>query len=127
MEVRTGPLSESQLEQEIDNLAGLLARKGLRELQVAFGWDCNLSIDEMWQYQPVKSAELSSFISGAEERGILTLGKGDLFCRCENFEFILCHESDIHLESFESRQVEFEERWFNLGYEPYSVLARGST
>jgi hypothetical protein len=127
MEVRTSPLNEPQLEQELDYLIALLARQGLRELHFAFGWDCNLSIDDMWQYQPIKVEELPSFISGAEERGIFTLGKGDLFFRCNSFEFVLCHESDIHLEFFDSRQVELEERWFNLGYEPYSVLAREST
>ncbi|MGX1203757.1 hypothetical protein [Marinobacter sp. MBR-105] len=127
MEVRTSPLSESQLQQEIDYLAAFLTREGIRELHVAFGWDCNLSIDDMWQYQPLNTEKLSSFLSEAEERGIFTLGRGDLFFRCKNFEFVLCHEADIHLESFQSRQIEFEERWFNLGYEPYSVLARGST
>lgn len=127
MEVRTGPLSEPQLEQEIAYLETLLVREELQELHVAFGWDCTLSHDDMWQYQPIKTEELSSFISKAEEEGIFTLGKSDLFFRCKNFEFVLCHESDIHLESFQSRQIELEERWFNLGYEPYSVLAREST
>jgi hypothetical protein len=90
-----------------------------------YGWACNLDIDELWKDIPITIEELGSFIQQSTERGIYNLGRSDLFIQVKDgtVKFLLCHESDINLETENSELLqEVKAHWAAQGYRGYEKL-----
>jgi hypothetical protein len=124
IEHRTHPLSREQMLAEVSELCAKLALAGIERASVSFGWDSNIPIDEMWIDKQVAVSELASYLCKAEVTGAIQIGKSDVFIKSEEIEFVLCHESDLHVRGTHSLVAEIQRRWFNLGYEPYPIETR---
>ncbi|MBU9579066.1 hypothetical protein KTE26_11550 [Ralstonia mannitolilytica] len=123
IENRTKPLNRELLLQELEFVIAKLAEAGVGEVQLSFGWDCNLDIDDMWQEQSVRVDALLESVIQAEQSGIVEVGRGDIFVKTYDFELTLCHEADAHVGGAGDLVRETIVRWQQLGYEPYEVAA----
>ncbi|ANA32278.1 hypothetical protein [Ralstonia mannitolilytica] len=121
IENRTKRLNRALLLQELEFVMAKLAAAGVAEVQLSFGWDCNLDIDDMWQEQSVRVDALLGCIMQAEQSGIVEVGRGDIFVKSPDFELTLCHEADAHVRGAGDLVRETIVRWQQLGYEPYEV------
>jgi hypothetical protein len=89
-----------------------------------FGWDSNLSIDEMWQDISVPLDSVVDFVLAAERAGTIVVGKSDVFVESGGLQITLCHESDIHIKAEEATAQQFFDRWRSKGFTPYAVPTR---
>jgi len=120
-EYRTKPLNRQSLLDELTFVSSKLKQAGIGEVQVSFGWDCNIPIDDMWQDHGVRTDEILEFIRQAEQAGIVDVGRADIFVESQDFCLILCHEGDAHVAGTADLVHELVERWRRLGYAPYGV------
>jgi hypothetical protein len=109
---------------EVTELCRNLCGAGVERVLVSFGWDSNLSTNEMWKDVEVSVAELPEYLAQAERAGTIEIGKADVFITADDLEFTLCHESDLHVAGSAPLVAETQRRWFNLGYEPYTIKQR---
>lgn len=67
---------------------------------------CNLEPEELYQEKEIKTDDLLDFLSRSMAEGIYHLSEDDFHVqnRALGVDFLLCHESDIHLET-ENREV----------------------
>lgn len=119
IEYRTMPLNRQLLLDEVNYVSYELKRSGSAEVLVSFGCDCNLSIDEMWKEESVAVSEIMAYVLRAEQRGIVVIGKGDIFVQSRDFCLTLCHEGDAHIEGIADLVPVVLERWVRLEYQPY--------
>lgn len=117
----TKQLNRQSLLDELAFVSSELARAGIQEAQVSFGWDCNLPFDELWQDQSVRVDEILAFVRRAEQAGTVEVGKGDIFVKTQGFCLTLCHESDAHVDGTAALVGEIVERWQRLNYQPYEA------
>jgi hypothetical protein len=120
----TQPLSRECLLNELAFVCSRLTHAGIAEVQMTFGWDCNLAIDDMWQDHTVSVGGMLEFVHRAEQDGIVEVGKGDIFVHAQDFSFMLCHEGDAHVEGEGELVSEVLERWTQLDYRPCEVKPR---
>ena len=91
-----------------------------------YGWGCRLETPELWREMPTPTSALRGFIRASVERGVYELGESDLFLQDEakSFEFLLCHESDLHFKTeVEEWLQRVESRWQAAGLRPVRVSA----
>jgi hypothetical protein len=77
-----------------------------------------------WLEEETALSALVQKVQAVEESGLGRLGRDDLYSKISGLEFLLCHESDLHLK-FEktTEDVEhFYNRWGELGYGPTEWL-----
>jgi hypothetical protein len=107
-------MAEDWFEREVHDLVDLLLQAEIRIVYVSYGFGCDrdslIQADDI----PVATDSLANFIADSEDRGIFRLGENDLTVRSDvgKFEFLLCHEHDIHFSGDETpllRQV--RSRW----------------
>jgi hypothetical protein len=120
-EYRTKPLNRQSLLNELAFVSNKLMQTGIDEVQVSFGWDSNLPIDDMWQEHGVKVDKILEFVRQAEETGIVEVGRGDIFVKTQDFSFTLCREADAHVEGTADLVGEMVERWGQFHYQPYGL------
>jgi len=120
-EYRTKPIDRSQLLAELTELCSVLERNHFSDVAVSFGWDSNIPIDSMWDKHIVDVKDVHSFIARSEQSGLVGLGSGDVFIEAPQFEFLLCHEGDVHVKGSSGLVQQFVHRWEMLGYSPYEV------
>lgn len=126
MELRTGTLTLTQMQDEVSSIASLLRRTGKHDLLVSYGWACDLDIDELYQDRPLPLSDLSGFIARSEQDGVFTLGEADLYIESADHavQFVLCHESDVHLTTDDAAMAEeVGTGWAAKGYPYYRPLA----
>jgi hypothetical protein len=101
VEVRTEPLTDPVLEGQLGVLYELCLEFDSGEIDVSYGWACNLDADQLWKDQRIPTSSLPSFVNRSTAEGIVFLGGSDLHIKGVRvaFSFTLCHESDIHFES----------------------------
>jgi len=90
-----------------------------------YGWACKLDIDELWKDIPIAIDGLGQFIQQSIERGGYNPARSDLFIQTEDgvVQFLLCHESDIHLKTESSELLqEVKPHWVSQGYRGYEKL-----
>lgn len=119
MEIVTKELSAAQILGEIPAIVRAFRRMGLGELTVVFGWASGCEVDRWWQPHFVTLAGLESFVRQHVEEGVFLPGESDLhICdRANTVEFLLCHESDIHLRTENAAIAEtIEQAWDRKGY-----------
>ena len=101
MDYVSSNLSKGEVLTYLDELPLILASLGFSECKVMYGWDCDLPIDDLWQYQHLKVVDLPAFVASSIEGGIFKPGASDLIIESPDGSLSVraCHESDIHLVS----------------------------
>jgi hypothetical protein len=122
-EIRCAQLTEEQLRGEIEFFAQLFIDSGKCSVIAMYGWDCDLTIDDMYQDIEIGSSEVAEFARRSEIKGIFRLGRSDLLFRSSDGEiqFALCHESDVHFSGPAPLMSDVRERWDQLDFGPYTV------
>jgi hypothetical protein len=124
LEYRTHPLPRELILPELTLVCANWLAAGVKHVAVSFGWDSNLPIDAMWKDVQVPVGAVVQYLEAAERAGTIEIGKTDVFMRTEEIELTLCHESDVHVSGTPTFVTETVRRWFDSGYEPYSLIAR---
>ena len=78
MKCVTGPLTPTQLLDEVPEIVRLLECGGIEELLVEYGSGCKLEADQLWQEIQIRSIDLVAFIQSSIEKGIYSPGHSDL-------------------------------------------------
>ena len=120
-EFRTQPLERQPMLAELAAACEALARTGVAQVSVSFGWDSNLPIDQLWKDQVVPVHEAATAIARSEANGVTQIGQSDVFIECPGFLFTLCHEGDIHVAGESPLVQTIVTRWHALGYAPYEL------
>jgi hypothetical protein len=123
-EYRTKPLESVLLRAELETACCALRDAGLCDVEVGFGWDSDLPIEEMWEGRSVSIDGVVSFVTEAERSGIAQIGKSDIFLELTDFVFTLCHEGDLHVQGSSVLVEQFFRRWEALGYMPHPARQR---
>ena len=74
MEVRTEVLANALLEGEVQRLCALCLELDPAELDVSYGWACDLDVDLLWKAQRISTAALASFVNRNTASGIFSQG-----------------------------------------------------
>jgi len=117
MELTTGLLTQEQMQAELDAILSLLTGSESRDVEIMYGFGCQ--VEEPYQTLTVSVAALSAFISQAQREGVWRLGEDDLHITVSDpdTEYLLCHESDVHVTSVDSQVLKFfTTRWLTQGY-----------
>ena len=112
------------MEQEISNIVGFLQARGIHDLNVSYGWGCDLDSDDLYQEKPLPLPDLLDFILQSIQSGVFAFGEGNLYIssRDEEAEFVLCHELDVHITfGDEKLALEVASGWAERGYTYYEV------
>ena len=120
-EYRTKPMECPLLRVELAAVCEAMRAAGAAEALVSFGWDSNLSNEEMWKVQSVPVDDVMAFVAESERCGVSRLGASDIFIESSEFLFTLCHEGDVHVRGGSPLVEQFARRWESLGYAPYPV------
>jgi hypothetical protein len=126
MKCVTGPLTPTQLLDEVPEIVRLLESGGIQDLLVEYGWGCKLEADQLWQEIQIRSIDLAAFIQSSIEKGIYSPGQSDLVLqdRDRSFECLFCHESDIHLATDDDGILtQAAQRWMDKGYGGFKLAA----
>jgi hypothetical protein len=119
MEIVTRRLNAAQLLAEIPEIVEMFRLNGLEHLTVEFGWGSGQAIDQCWYPHLVSLVDLESFIQRRLNEDVFLPGQSDLFIRDSTnvVEFLLCHESDIHLRTENAAIAKMiEQAWDRKGY-----------
>jgi hypothetical protein len=119
MRIASAPMTGAQIVGEISVIARLLIANGINEVIVYSGWGSGLSVDELWRPRRMNPGDLPDFLRTGIEAGVFRPGNSDLFIEDEakSFEFLLCHESDIHLTTgIQSLMEQTAQHWAEIGY-----------
>jgi len=119
MKIESSPLTGVQIAEEVPAIAEILSANGIEDVIVSNGWGAGLTVDELWKPFHVKTRELATFLNSSIGNGVFRPGNSDLFIEDEakSFEFLLCHESDIHLKTENPKLIEqTAEHWAEKGY-----------
>ena len=114
----TRPLTVEELLVRIPEIQRLLLDWGYDRVNVTFGWETKLPMNQLWIPTEIDTSSLGAFIDNAVQKGIFEFGRSDLHIedRQEELEFRLCHESDIHFESIDKGLIErLITRWRGCG------------
>ena len=79
----------------------------------------------MWQPASLRVSDLPAFVRQSIEKGVFVPGDSDLIIRdpAGTVEFMLCHESDLHLSSGNDKLTErVNEEWREKGTDRKSVV-----
>ena len=104
MKLASGPRTSEQLWLEAQEIAALLGRLQITDLTVFFGYNGSSDDrfdDELYQDIEIKADDLLGFLSQSITDGRYHLGEQDFHIRslAGDVEFLICHESDVHLET----------------------------
>jgi hypothetical protein len=119
MKIDSCPMTAVQIAEEITVIAQILSANGIEDVIISNGWGAGSSVDELWKPIHVKTSELPVFLNSSIGNGVFRPGNSDLFIEDEakSFQFFLCHESDIHLKTYNPRLIEqTAEHWAERGY-----------
>jgi hypothetical protein len=118
----TSPISPEQIRAEVDHICEILHQHCITELILSYGWACHIDHDELWRNRPVATTDLPDFVDRAISAGIYIPGNSDLFISdsAQRFQFLLCHESDIHFKTESPRLFDsVRSEWLARGYTGY--------
>jgi len=127
MQCVTGPLTSTQLVEEVSEIVRLLQSNGIDRVVVEYGWGCKpLAAGQLWQDIEIEVPELVAFIEQAIRTGVFSPGEADLMVqdRSHSFECLLCRESDIHLVTEdEAILAQATRRWMEMGFGGFKLAA----
>lgn len=104
MKLASGLRTQGQLWSEVQEIAALLGRLQIIDLTVLFGYNGSSDDrydDELYQEIEIKTDALLGFLSKSIAEGRYHLGEQDFQIESlsGDVEFLICHESDVHLET----------------------------
>ena len=120
MKIVSGLMAPEQMLEEAHEIVALFKKLAVQDLVVWYGFGCDCEFDEQYQEIEVKTDDLLGFLSGTIARGVYLPGDADLFIesRPPSILFLLCHESDVHLETDDEQAADhFRARW-STGKDP---------
>lgn len=100
--------------EETHEIAALFKKLPVQDLVVWYGFGCDCEFDEQYQEIKFKTDDLLGFLSETIAQGVYLPGDADLFIesRPPGIQFLLCHESGVHLETSDERVADhFRARW----------------
>ncbi len=119
MKIGSGPITSSQVLDEVPEIAKLLRSNGIEDAIVYYGWGTRLEINQLWSPIEVKVEDLPAFVRDSVAQGIFSPGNSDLIIedKARTLNFLLCHESDIHLMTENQKLInETNRHWSEMGY-----------
>ena len=122
----SGPLTLTQLLEEVPEIVKLLQSSGIEQLVIEYGWGCKLEPERLWQDIEVRALDLVTFIQDSIDKGIYPAGQADMVLRDRdgNFELLFCRDSDIHLMTDDDVILaEATKRWMDKGYGGFKLAA----
>jgi hypothetical protein len=126
MKCVTGPLTPTQLLEEIPEIVRLLESSGVDNVVLEYGWGCKLETGQLWDDIEIRLPDLVAFIHNSIEKGIYSPGQADLVLqdRDRTFECLLCRDSDIHLATEDDAILtQATRRWMDKGYGGFKLMA----
>jgi hypothetical protein len=120
METASGPLTRDVYLTAIGQVVDFLRSKGIREILVAYGWGCDCPDDQLYQDVSMPLDRLQPFIAESEAANYYRVSKDNLHVKdpAGRCEFLLCHESDIHLITDDDGLFkEMQSIWLANGYQ----------
>ena len=126
MKVISEKINIDQFHAEVNFIISFLEENDVAIVKVAWGYSCDLNVDEMWDYEDIRVEHLKKFINNGIDSGIYSPNESDFFIEDLDslFEFKMCHESDVHFKS-EDKNLHFKVKshWADKGIKFYdSVL-----
>lgn len=122
MEIITKQIDKDGYAKILEYIFKFFKTKSLNEVVVSYGWDCNT--EDLYVDKPLKIDELNDYIDYSVNKKIFKLGESDFYISSENkdFEFMLCHESDVH---FSAKNIDFlnevKKNWKKIGFDFYDA------
>jgi len=119
MEIASGPLARDVYLAAIGQVVEFLSSNGIREILVAYGWGCDCPDDQLYQDICMPLERLQPFIAESEAADYYRVAKDNLHVKdpARRCEFLLCHESDIHLITDDNGLLkQMESIWRANGY-----------
>ena len=119
MKITSGILTPEQMWKELGALQSDLKTMGFIQIEVYWGWACNLPMDSLWKSEAIAVEHLVAHARHGESSSIFEMGSSDLYVYGANDSFTcqFCHDSDIHLEgNFEDMISEVRDRWIKLQF-----------
>jgi len=114
MEIVSGHMTPEQISEETHEIVALFKKLPVQDLVVWYGFGCDCEFDEQYQEIKVKTDDLLGFLSQIIASGVYLPGDADFFIesRPSGVQFLLCHESDVHLETGDEQAADhFRARW----------------
>jgi len=121
-EIVSRPLEVSEVLPLLPKVAELSRLLGAAQLEVMWGWDC--SDDVQWKAELVDPGGLEKFVRDGQTRGVYDPGHSDVFVGDseERFEFLFCHELDLHFRCMERALFEqVIDAWNEAGLDAHVV------
>jgi hypothetical protein len=121
LELYTKPLEPNDIVAQVAVIATFCVGFGVSTVEVTYGWNCRLDIDDLYKPHAIPVSGLSSFIQESMSRGVYPVGDADLYVREPGglFEFRLCDESDLHFSSENPELVEaVRAAWAESDFDP---------
>lgn len=99
MKIATSPMKDIQLREIINYIVLFFISQNRKKAIVYYGWDCET--ENLYEKNEIDVSQLKSFIQASEDKKIFFLGRSDFYIESlkNDFEFLLCHESDVHFSS----------------------------
>lgn len=119
MELTSGILKVEQIKNELDTLVSLFKDCDVDLVKVAYGFGCESDMDVQYVDMEIPTKDLKDFIERSVAKGIYKFGYNDLHVKSEqeDVEFLLCHESDIHLYTDSNESFNWIlNKWLISGY-----------
>jgi len=119
MEIASGPLARDIYLAAIGQVVDFLRSNGIGEILVAYGWGCDCPDDQLYQDVSMPLERLQPFIAESETADFYRVAKDNLHVKdpAGRCEFLLCHESDIHLITDDAGLFkQMESIWLANGY-----------
>ena len=122
MQITSGVLTSDQMWEELAHLQSLLTASGYSEVEVLWGWACELPIDELWKRETISVEHLIEHAKQGADSGIFKMGSSDLFVDAPDgsFKYQFCHDSDLHFRTNrESLLTALRGRWIERNFPGY--------
>jgi hypothetical protein len=117
MELCGGPISVTEVQQEIPVLCSTVRDGGSQQVGVMYGVGCRTEANELWAESKIQTGDLDAWIADSIRRGVYSPGCCDLFIFDGNRLIVhLCHESDVHIETTDPEIIRnCTSRWLGNG------------
>ena len=118
MELCCGPISATEVQEEIPFLCAVVRGGGADRIGVMYGVGCRVENAGLWTELKIQISHLDEWIADSSRRGIYSPGRCDLFIfDGDRLEVLLCHESDIHVTTSEVQIIrDCATRWLEKGF-----------
>jgi hypothetical protein len=123
----TGILSRDEYLRAAGCITEFLQSAGVPSVSVAFGFGCDCPDERLYVNVEMPLNRLIPYLLEAEAAGHYEVGKGDLHVRSgdNRFEFLFCHESDMHFPNEDGGLLQRLRRdWLAAGLRPELLLRR---